>query len=253
MVNAIDKFQMSWEQVTNEVNTPLFKSLWKNGVVGVTEAFVCDFPGSFDIELFNIEENSEKFNNSHSWMGVVKLASDFFWPIFPFSVLLHHKSSDSICNRGGDQEVLLLKSEFLSCISGVVGIENAGDVFSSLSLFKGSEVVTLVERSKVEFVVGERSPKSQVDGVECVKSWNWVIISSSNDDLSSLPEVKVLVVFTGSSNVSVESNGIVKIKSFNFPWIALVQPEVGGFALITISNELLENTIVVADTISPCR
>jgi len=78
-------------------------------------------------------------------MGVVQLAHNFFWPILPISVLLHHESSDGIKNGGSNEQVLLLKSEFFASICGVVGIENAGNVFSSLSLFQGSEVVALVE------------------------------------------------------------------------------------------------------------
>jgi hypothetical protein len=62
---------VSGEKVSNKISAPFFKSLRKYGVVSISKASVSVIPSSLNIDLFNIEKNSEKFNYCHSWVSVV--------------------------------------------------------------------------------------------------------------------------------------------------------------------------------------
>lgn len=62
--------------------------------------------------------------------------------------------TNDVIETGRAEKVLLLQPELLACIRRVIGVEDAGDVLSILSLLDGSEVVALVELIEVESVAG---------------------------------------------------------------------------------------------------
>lgn len=74
--------------------------------------------------MFNIEQDSQEFNDGQGWVSIVELELDLVWPFVPESLLFNHESSDTIADGGGDQQVLLLESQFFSGVAGVVGIEH---------------------------------------------------------------------------------------------------------------------------------
>lgn len=54
-------------------------------------------------------------------------------------------------------------------------------------------------------------------------------------------------------DMSIESDWVLDIESLNLPWVALSQPEVWLFSLVTILDQLFEDSIGISDTISPSR
>ena len=48
-------------------------------------------------------------------------------------------------------------------------------------------------------------------------------------------------------------NLVLDIDSFNLPWVAVLQPIVRNLDLGSIFNDLSEDTILISDTITPCR
>ena len=59
------------------------------------------------------------------------------------------------------EEVLLHKAEQLPFPAGVVGIEDAGDIFGDGALAYGAQVIEIVEFLKVEIVHGLGPPQTQ--------------------------------------------------------------------------------------------
>ena len=96
-------------------------------------------------------------------------------------------SLEDIVDRSGAEEVLLLESELLTGIGGVIWIEDTGNVLSILSLANGTVVITGVESVEIEAISWFGSPESQVVCVVGVESWNWSIISHGNNFLASFP------------------------------------------------------------------
>lgn len=111
-------------------------------------------------------------------MSIIELELNFSGPFTPVSVFLNHESSDGITDWSWNQQILLFKSQFFTGIGGIIWIKNTGYVFSILSFLQGFEVVTLIEWTKIEFIVGEGAPESQVDGVEGVVAGNGGIIGT---------------------------------------------------------------------------
>jgi hypothetical protein len=63
-------------------------------------------------------------------------------------------SSDDISNSGRTEEVLLLKSEFLTSLCAVIRVQDTGNVFSLLPFFNGTMVITSIELLEVELIAG---------------------------------------------------------------------------------------------------
>jgi hypothetical protein len=64
------------------------------------------------------------------------------------------ESAENVLDSCTSKKVLLLQSESFAFFRCVVGIENGGNGFCSLSLFDGLPVVSIVEGRQVEFIGG---------------------------------------------------------------------------------------------------
>lgn len=161
-------------------------------------------------------------------------------------------SPDDIINGGWAEEILLLQSQFFSCIGAIVRVQNTGDVLSILSFVNGSMVITWVELIEIESVSWSGSPKSQVVGIIGVESWDWGIVSNCNNLLTTFPSCSLGGSILVLLRVTIESNLVLDILSLNLPWVSVIKPKIWNFDLVTISNNLLENSVLISDTISPC-
>jgi hypothetical protein len=251
MVDEVNKLKMSWEQSTNEFNGPLLEGLWQDSVVGVREGLVADVPCFLESEFLLIDEDSQKFDGTDSWMSIVKLDLVLVSKSGESVIVSIFISSNDIVDGGGAEEILLLQSELLTGISGVVWIKDTGDVFGILSLANSTVIVTGVELVEIEGASWSRFPKSQVVGVVSIETWNWGIEGHSDDLLATLPVSSLGVTILVLVGDTIESNLIGNILSFDLPWVSVIKPKVWNFSLISIFNDLLENTVVVSNTITP--
>lgn len=251
MVDEVNKLKMSWEQSSDELNGPLLEGLWQDCVVGVREGLVADVPCFLESKTLLIDKDSQKFDGTDSWMSIIKLDLIFIGKHSESIVVSIFISSNDIVDGGGAEEILLLQSELLTGISGVVWVKDTGDVFGILSLANSTVIITGVELVEIEGASWSGFPKSQVVGVISVETWNWGIISHSDDLLAALPFGSLGVTVLVLVGDTIESNIIGNILSFDLPWVSVIKPKVWNFSLISIFNDLLENTIVVSNTITP--
>ena len=112
----------------------------------------------------------------------------------------------------------------------------------------------MIERIKVEIALWSGLPKSKVIGVVGVVAWYWGIVSLCKHNLATLPIASLFTVGICSLfTMTKEAHRVNDVRSLNFPRISLLEPEVWDLYLFTITYELLENTIVIPDSIAPCR
>jgi hypothetical protein len=251
VIDQVDKLKMSWEKSADELNRPLLEGLWQDSVVGVREGLVADVPSFLETEFLLIDKDSQKFNGTDGWMSIIKLDLIFVSKLGESIVVSIFISSNDIVDGGGAEEVLLLQSEFLTSISVIIRVKNTRDVLGILSLSNGTMIITGVELVEIEGVSWSGFPKSQVVGIVSVETWNWGIVGHSDDLLAALPVGSLGVTVLVFVRNTIESNLIGDILSLNLPWISMIQPKVRNFSLISISNNLLENTVIVSNTISP--
>jgi len=185
-------------------------------------------------------------------VGVVKLDLVLLLELRPVVIVGLFVPPNQISDSSTAEEVLLLQSQLLSRLCGVVGVQDTCDILSFLSLSDGAVVVTGVERVEVELIIGNRSPKSEIVAVECVVAGNGGVVCQCLDDLSAFPNGSLYSFVHVLSNVTVEPNGVGDVLSLNLPWVSLSEPEIWGFTLVSINNHLLEDTVVVPYSIAPC-
>ena len=112
----------------------------------------------------------------------------------------------------------------------------------------------MIERIKVEITLWSGLPKSKVVGVIGVVTWHWGIVGLCKHNLTSLPIASLFTIGICSLiTMTKEANRVNDVRSLNLPRIPLFEPEVWNLYLLSIAYELLENTIVIPDSIAPCR
>ena len=134
----------------------------------------------------------------------------------------------------------------------IVGIENTGNVFSSLSLHDGLVVHALVELLEIELVARFGAPKSQSIGVIGIETWNRGIISLGKNNFTALP-VGIPSSVALFRDLSTKSHRVVNVGTFNLPRVSSGEPVVRHLKLIPILNFLSENTVIVSNTVTHGR
>jgi hypothetical protein len=102
-------------------------------------------------------------------------------------VMILFVSSDDVVKTGRAEEILLLQSELFTGVSGIIRVEDTGDVLCLLSLLNSSLVIALVESIEIEILLRARSPKSQIVGVVSVEAWNWCVVGHCQDSIALVP------------------------------------------------------------------
>jgi hypothetical protein len=191
-------------------------------MVSVTKGFVNYFPSLFKSKLFFINQNSQKFNCSYSWMCIIKLNSVFRRECSKFIIVVLFVSSNDIIQTRWTKEVLLFQSELFTIICRIIRIQNTCDIFSFLSFLDSTLVITFVKSIKIKIFLRSWSPKSQVVCVVSIKTWDWCIVSHSNNPLTINPTWSFDPVFSVLFSFTVKPYFISDILSFNLPWITMV-------------------------------
>lgn len=155
VIDQIDEIHVPWQQVLDQVAAPFLESLWQHSVVGIAECVIDHVPRLLKRQLLFIDQDPQKLNCGYGWMRVIELnLVELSEPRELITIMVLFVVTNDVIETGRAEKVLLLQPELLACIRRVIGVEDAGDVLSILSLLDGSEVVALVELIEVESVAG---------------------------------------------------------------------------------------------------
>jgi len=183
-------------------------------------------------------------------MCIIQLNRDLRRPFTPLPRVFLHEPSDYVLYCRANEKILLLQPQLLSCRGGIVRIEHTRDRFSLLSLFQSFKVVALVERVKVELLVRNRLPQSQVDSIESAVARNRIVKRSGHDRIPPFPDGNLLILVLLLPNFPVKPDDEVQVNPLYFPRIAMLQPVVWNFHLAAVVNDLSEDPVAVSDSIT---
>jgi hypothetical protein len=157
-----------------------------------------------------------------------------------------------ILDGGRDEQILLFESQLLSRIGRIVGVQNAGNVLGTLSGFKSVVVLASVEGVEVKLIEGERFPESEADGVEGGISGYRSVVGPGDDGLAILPE-GALYPFSirGFTDTTVEAHFVLDVNSLYLPRVAITEPKIGHLYLVTLLDDLFEDTVVITNAVAP--
>ena len=109
----------------------------------------------------------------------------------------------------------------------------------------------MVEGVEVELIAGSASPETEIVGVVSVVSWHWGVIGLGHHDLTILPDGSLSATLVVLSDTTIEPHWVHNVGSLDLPWVALLEPEIWDLDLAAIDDLLLEDTVVVSDSVAP--
>ena len=184
-------------------------------------------------------------------MSIVELDLVLVGELRPVISVVLLVAADDVTERSSAEEVLLLQSQLFTAGSGVVGVEDAGDVLCGLPLGDGTEVVSRVEGVEVELVAGSASPEAQIVGVVGVVAWDGRVIGLSHHDLAIDPVSALDAMLLVLVDAAVEAHGVDDVTALDLPRVPILEPEVGDLNLAAVLDHLLEDAVVVPDAVAP--
>ena len=248
-VDLEDDLHVSGKDILEHRDRPLLESFRHECVVGVAHALLCDVPCKVPVQILQVDEDSHELCDCNRGVGVVEL--DCRIPgQFPPVIAGTLESSDNIGQRAGHEEVLLLESEDLAQILGVVGVEHLAYVLGLDLVAHSLGVVAHVELFEAELFLGLGAPEPEgVDRLSAVADDRHVI--GHSDDLVGIdPLVVVASVLVDHLHASAEVYRVLEVRSGEFPRVSVAEPVVGLLDLIAVSDLLAEDSVVVSDSVT---
>src|SRR4029077_20508033 len=98
-----------------------------------------------------------------------------------------------------------------------------------------------------------RFPKAQeVTSIDAIAE-NWCVVSNASHFRLRNPLHAKATAFTGRFGLTAKFHAVGNVRARNFPRVSGAQPFVGDFALPAVTNDLIENSKLVADAVADGR
>ena len=250
LYDLIDTRKKSGEQV----NRPFLECLCHDGVVGVCAGLCGDLPCLIPAKAFHVHEDSHQLRNGYGRVSIVQLEGNLLIQLCDIIVMFFIFCNCSLyaCRN---EEILLFQTQLFSFVMVVVRIQNLYDGFCKVFLLNRFVVITFVEGIQGEVLNSLCIPDGQRVYNIVVVSYDWHIVRNC---------VYRLIIFlyevyaSGSliillCYVSAKFYFFCVFRAFQLEWIAVFQPVVRYFYLITVADLLFEHTVFITDTAAVCR
>ena len=243
---------MARQERLHHRHRPLFKSLGKDCVVRIAGGVAGDIPRMIPFKPLFVNENPHKLRYHKSGMGLVEMDEHLLRQHVP-AVVVHAEAAEDVAHRTGDKEVLLLQTQLLARHRVVVRVENLCEILCENLILHRSDVRSLVEVRKIEFVKRTCAPQTKcVDGM--LVSYDRQIVRNALNGDSRIPcPLEFSVGVTPALDMTAERHSLRIFRPFDFPWISILEPVIRLLHLLPIDYLLAEYAVVVADTVAHRR
>ena len=149
-VDLVDDLEVAGKNALEQVYRPSLECLRQEGVVGVGEYAVADIPGLVPLESFLIDEDSHQFGDGDGRMGIVQLYGNLVGELAEVIAVCALVAAENVAYGACAEEILLDETEGLSCLGGIVRIQNVGDDLGTCLLGLCVNIGAGIERIPVE-------------------------------------------------------------------------------------------------------
>ena len=244
----------TWKQSLENRDWPFFQSFCKNCMVCISKGMSYNVPGIIPANIVIIQEDTHKFRNCNYRVSIIKLNYMIVCKMAEVCSVVCNIVAYQILERCRREEVLLLKTKGLSAWTIVVRIQNAADIFCTVLAFYGAVVFHVVKKLKIKAVWRRSLPETQCVYSFCTVTDDRHIIRSSCNLLCIFYIKAWLTVWSFSvADVSAKLYGNSKVRTFDFPRVAVGKPVIRIFNLVAVFYALFKHTIFVADSIAVSR
>lgn len=151
-------------------------------------------------------------------------------------------AADNVAQRSSAQEIFLLKTKFLAFKEVVVRIQHARNVFGNVAVQNGTNVITTIERRKLEVDRGFGRPQTKsVDNIVLVARYR-IIVRDSDNSVGIYPTVATIGFF----NATKEMNILLRFRTLTFPRVAKLEPIIRLLnlpAIVECLNYIFKNIV----------
>ena len=253
-VDLFDDLVYTRQQSGEQLDRPFFQCLCHDGVVRISTGLRRYLPCLIPAKSFLIQKDTHQLCDCYSRMGVVQLECCLlieFTDIF-MALLIFFNCCLYTCR---DEEVLLLQTQFLTCIVIIIRIKDIDDVLCQILLLNSLLIITLIEGIKMEIIDCLCIPYTQgVDDVVVVAEHRNIIWNRAYRLVALLNKIVSLVLLIIlHTHIATEFYDLRILRTAQLKRVAILEPVIRYFHLITILDFLLEHTITVTDTAAVCR
>mmetsp|Transcript_1165 Transcript_1165/g.3729 ORF Transcript_1165/g.3729 Transcript_1165/m.3729 type:complete len:431 (+) Transcript_1165:2411-3703(+) len=245
-IDLLDQLHVARQKLLQNGHGPLLKRLRHHRVVGVRQGLLRDLPGLVELQSVDVNQKPHQLRDGNGRMGIVHLEAGLLRELLEVAVLLQ-ETSQSVLERGCDEEVLLLQTKLLSFLSGVVRVQDGHDLVSLPLVKDGLIVLAGIERLQVELLHGFAVPQPEIRRGRGAIPWDRDVASDGLHVLGRGPRP--------IAHRSVKAHGEADGRPTNLPRVSgLGNPLVRDLHLLSVrGNALLEHTVAVTDTVAPAR
>ena len=252
-VDFLDNLVNTGQQSGEQLNRPFLKGFRHNRMIGIRTGLCGHCPCLFPCQEMLIHQHAHQLCHCYRGMGIVQLECGLFIE-FAHILMISHIFGNRLLYGSGDKEVLLFQTQFLAGIVIVIGVEYFHNIPCQVFLLHSLLIISLVKRVQLKTFNGLGIPDTQRIHHPIAIAHNGQIIGNRlNRLIPFLNKMLSAAFICPYRHVATELHFFCIFRAAQFKGIAIHQPVVGYFHLITVTDFLLEHTVAVADTTSICR
>ena len=245
VVNLFDYLHVARQQRLDQLLIPALQRFRHQSMVGVGEGFAGDGPRIVPAHLVLIKQHAQQLRDGDGRVGVVQLDHFIIRQLMQL-VASQMVATQNIGHRAGALEVLLHQAQFFPRQMVVIRIQHLGQFFGVDTLLLRAQEIAVVEFGQVERMGMFRLPQAQrLRDVIAIAKHRQIPGFAGNHE-SRLP-FAAFADFTADAYLHIQRFVVAE------PRIAAASPVIRRFHLLTVSEGLTEQTVLVVQAVTGRR
>ena len=242
IVNLVNDLHMARQQRFHQLLIPALQRFRHQGVVGVGEGAAGNRPGVIPAQLMLVDQHAQQFRNGDGRVRVVELNHFEVRQLCQLAAR-QMMTAQNVRHGAGALEILLHQTQFFTRQMVVVRVEDFGQLLGVDTLLLGTQEIAVVEFGQVERMSVLRLPQAQRLRHAVTVAKHRQIPGFTGDGESRFPEA-LLCDFPTDADLHVQLRIVAE------PRVGIAVPVIWRFHLVTISERLTEQAILIVEAIA---
>ena len=248
IVDPLDDLHVARQDIAKGKGRPPLQRLGQQSVVGIAQTGPRRLDGGGKLHPVIVGQQTHQFRPGNRRMGVVHLDRHVFRQGRHIA-MGNLETAQNVLQGRRSQEKLLLQTQFLALIGRIVGVQHPAQRARQCLRLCRRRIVAPVEPFQIEQCRGPRRPQPQRVGPLPLPPDHRRIKRRGIDGFRRHP----LFAAIHRLDIALEPDRIGAFGPLEFPRIAVLQPILGHFRLLTAREMLAKQPVFIADAIAVSR
>ena len=145
-IDFLDNHEYARQQILYILNRPFFQSLAQDSMICICHGILCNIPSLIPVIFIIIHKNTHQLRYTEYRMGIVQLNRNLFREVIQ-CMIGRHVRFDNIIQSCGYEEILLLQTQNLAMLGGIIRINIAADFTHLVYIFVQTARITGIIRN----------------------------------------------------------------------------------------------------------